>query len=448
MDPAIGTGIAVVVVIVIVLALLLRGRLRGEPRHIDADFEQQLRARQPDLDPDTAPRADHGVEPPQPADVEAARHTDAVAPADDTEVGGASRLEVPPDAAAEAAPREAPLTPLERFRRRLSRARGSLGTTVAGIFGRGISEDAWEELEEALISADVGVEATLELVETVRDRCRAEGARTGEEALAILKQVLREELAVDDRSLHRRGDGTSVWLVTGVNGTGKTTSIGKLAARHTREGEQLVLAAADTFRAAAAEQLQLWGERAGARVVRHGQGADPAAVAFDGYKSASSSAADLLLVDTAGRLQNKTELMAELTKVKRVLEREAGPCDEVLLVLDATTGQNGLAQAKAFQEAVQLTGVVLTKLDGTAKGGIVIAIQRQLGIPVKLVGLGEDIDDLADFDADAFVEALFADVAQEAQLDAATGDGHGAGDRQGAGAGVPQGRGGDGRPVG
>jgi fused signal recognition particle receptor len=201
-----------------------------------------------------------------------------------------------------------------------------------------------------------------------------------------------------------------------VNGTGKTTSIGKLAARHTRQGEQVVLAAADTFRAAAAEQLQLWGERSGARVVGGREGADPAAVAFDGYASAKASGAGLLLVDTAGRLQNKTQLMDELRKTKRVLERDAGPCDEVLLVLDATTGQNGLSQARAFMEAVDVSGVVLTKLDGTARGGIVIAIQRQLGIPVKLVGLGEEVDDLADFDPDAFVEALFAEVAQDVDL--------------------------------
>src|SRR5680860_1363070 len=296
MDPAIGTGIAVVVVLVIVVALLLRGRLRGEPRHIDADFEQQLRAREPDLDPSTAPRADRGVEPPQPGDldggdqaVESVEPTAAapaaagtgVPPLDDTEVGGSTRLEVPPEEPAAATPAPTtPLLPLERFRRRLSRARSSLGASVAGIFGRGITEDSWDELEESLIGADVGVEATLELVETVRDRCQAEGARTGEEALAILKDVLREELSVEDRSLHRRADGTSVWLITGVNGTGKTTSIGKLAARHTRAGEHLVLAAADTFRAAAAEQLELWGERAGARVVRHGQGADPGAGAL------------------------------------------------------------------------------------------------------------------------------------------------------------------------
>jgi fused signal recognition particle receptor len=246
---------------------------------------------------------------------------------------------------------------------------------------------------------------------------REEGIRTGEGALALLKEILGLELSVADRRLHRREGGTTVWLVTGVNGSGKTTSIGKLAARHVRAGERVVLAAGDTFRAAAVEQLELWGQRAGARVVRHDSGADPAAVAFDGYQAAKASSADLLVVDTAGRLQNKSALMAELQKVKRVLEREAGPCDEVLLVLDATTGQNGLAQARAFLDAVEISGVVLTKLDGTAKGGIVIAIQRQLGIPVKLVGLGEGIDDLADFDPDAFVDALFAEASQEVEED-------------------------------
>jgi fused signal recognition particle receptor len=237
--------------------------------------------------------------------------------------------------------------------------------------------------------------------------------------LALLKEVLRLELGVADRSLAWRDDGTTVWLVTGVNGTGKTTSIGKMAARETATGRTVVLAAADTFRAAAVEQLQRWGERAGARVVRQQQGADPAAVAFDGLRAAKAAAADLLIVDTAGRLQNKRALMEELGKVKRVLDREADHCDEVLLVLDATTGQNGLSQAQAFQEAVDVTGVVLTKLDGTAKGGIVIAIQRQLGLPVKLVGLGEEIDDLAFFDPDAFVDALFAEVSQDVEIDEA-----------------------------
>ena len=328
-------------------------------------------------------------------------------------------IDVAPAPPAPPAVEPEPITTAERFRRRLGRARSSLGTNVAGIFRRGVTDEAWDDLEESLIAADVGVDASLEIVQGLRDRAKSEGIRTGEEALALLKEVLLLELSVADRTLHRREGGPTVWLVTGVNGTGKTTSIGKLAARHTGSGEKVVLAAADTFRAAAAEQLELWGERAGARVVRQVAGADPAAVAFDGWKAAEAAAADLLLVDTAGRLQNKRELMDELRKVKRVLERDAGPCDEVLLVLDATTGQNGLSQARAFMEAVDVSGVVLTKLDGTAKGGIVVAIQRELGIPVKLVGLGEEVDDLADFDPQAFVDALFAQVAQDVDLDEA-----------------------------
>jgi len=325
-----------------------------------------------------------------------------------------------PEVVDAAASLEAPaLSPAERFRLRLGRARSSLGGAVASIFRGGIDDDVWDELEDSLIAADVGVEATLELVAGLRERVRVENVRSGPEVLELLKEVLRLELGVADRGLARREDGTTVWLVTGVNGTGKTTSIGKVAARERAAGHTVVLAAADTFRAAAADQLALWGERADARVVRQEEGADPAAVAFDGWSAASAAGADLLMVDTAGRLQNKRALMDELGKVKRVLDREAGHVDEVLLVLDATTGQNGLTQARAFAEAVDVTGVVLTKLDGTAKGGIVIAIQRQLGLPVKLVGLGEDIEDLASFDPDAFIDALFTSASQDVEIEQA-----------------------------
>ena len=341
----------------------------------------------------------------------------AEAAVDEGAVAAPPGAEMPPPAVEVEPEPAAPMSVRERFRTRLGRSRSSLGSSVTSIFRRGVDDDAWDELEESLIAADVGVEATVEIVEGLRQRAKEEGIRTGDQALALLKEVLLLELSVADRTLHRREDGPTVWLVTGVNGTGKTTSIGKLAARHAGAGEKVVLAAADTFRAAAAEQLELWGERAGARVVRAAAGADPAAVAFDGWQSAKAGGADLLMVDTAGRLQNKRELMDELRKVKRVLERDAGPSDEVLLVLDATTGSNGLVQAKAFLEAVDVTGVILTKLDGTAKGGIVLAIQRQLGIPVKLVGLGEEVDDLADFEPEAFVEALFASGEQDVSLD-------------------------------
>jgi fused signal recognition particle receptor len=404
MELVIGAVVLGVLVIVFLVGFVVSGRRRGGAPPPQAGTEVLDR--------------------PQAQDRGGAQGASVEAPQAEAEVGEleAPVAEAPPVAEPRVAP-PAALSPSDRFRLRLGRVRGTLGSSVVAIFRGGLDDDAFDELEESLIAADVGVEASLELVQGLRRRVREEGIRTGEGALALLKEVLQLELSVADRSLRRRDGATTVWLVTGVNGTGKTTSIGKIAARHVRAGEKVVLAAGDTFRAAAAEQLELWGERAGARVVRHDAGADPAAVAFDGYQAARAASADLLIVDTAGRLQNKSALMAELQKVKRVLEREAGPCDEVLLVLDATTGQNGLAQAKAFAEAVDITGVILTKLDGTAKGGIVIAIQRQLGIPVKLVGLGESIDDLADFDPDAFVEALFAESSQEVEADDLPGGG-------------------------
>ncbi|MDQ4131307.1 MAG: signal recognition particle-docking protein FtsY [Actinomycetota bacterium] len=325
-----------------------------------------------------------------------------------------AQAEAPPAVPEATPPPPAPpaeIVPLgERFRRRLARTRNLVGASVAELFGRGVSEEAWEGLEETLIAADVGVEASLALVEEVRRRAREEGVASAEGVVELLKDELRRLLGDGGRELKRSREAEpTVWLVTGVNGTGKTTTIGKLAARESREGRTVVLAAADTFRAAASEQLGLWAERATARLVRGDPGADPAAVAYDAYNAAKATDADVLIVDTAGRLHNKRALMDELEKVKRVLERQAGRLEEVLLVIDATTGQNGVAQATAFLEAVDVTGLVLTKLDGTAKGGIVIAVQRELGLPVKLVGLGESIDDLAPFDPDAFVEALFAD---------------------------------------
>ena len=393
--------VAVTVTVLVLVAVVALVRVRRRPPPLDEQTADQLSRHAPTLAPPT----------------------EAGDTVDEHKLAGAPTVEEAAPSVREVAPpvRETapPLSPTERFRARLGRARGGLGSRLAGILRGGIDESVWDELEDSLISADVGVDATLELVEGLRERCRAEGIRSGPQALALLKEILRLELSVADRSLAWRDDGTTVWLVTGVNGTGKTTSIGKLAARERAAGRSVVLAAADTFRAAAAEQLQRWGERSEARVVRQEQGADPASVAYDGWQAARAAGADLLMVDTAGRLQNKRALMDELGKVKRVLDREAGHCDEVLLVLDATTGQNGLSQAKAFQEAVDVTGVVLTKLDGTAKGGIVIAIQRQLGLPVKLVGLGEEVDDLAVFDPDAFVDALFAEGSQDVEIDEA-----------------------------
>ncbi|MEP6666024.1 MAG: signal recognition particle-docking protein FtsY [Nocardioidaceae bacterium] len=297
---------------------------------------------------------------------------------------------------------------LQRLRARLARSQSTLGRGLLALLSRDRLDDAtWEQIEDILLAADVGVTPTQELVERLRTRVRVESAG-GMQA----KALLREELValVDpalDRALHAdRCDGKpGVVMVVGVNGVGKTTTVGKLARVLVAQDKDVLLGAADTFRAAAADQLQTWGERVGVPTVRGAEGADPASVAFDAAKAGVEQEVDTVLIDTAGRLHTKTGLMDELGKVKRVVEKQA-PVGEVLLVIDATTGQNGLTQARIFAEAVDVTGIVLTKLDGTAKGGIVIAVQRELGVPVKLVGLGEGADDLAPFEAEAFVDAL------------------------------------------
>ncbi|MCX6407578.1 MAG: signal recognition particle-docking protein FtsY [Propionibacteriales bacterium] len=300
---------------------------------------------------------------------------------------------------------------LVRLRARLARSNSSLGRGLLAVLGRADLDDAaWEELEDTLLAADVGVGPTTELVDRLRTRVRVEGITDPDAA----RQALREELValVDptlDRSLALRGpEGTpGVVLVVGVNGTGKTTTVGRLARVLVAEDRTVVLGAADTFRAAAADQLSTWGQRVGVDVVRGPEGGDPASVGFDTVKQGLETGADVVVIDTAGRLHTKSGLMDELGKVKRVAEKQA-PVTEVLLVIDATTGQNGLRQAQVFGEVVEVTGVVLTKLDGTAKGGIVVAVQRELGVPVKYVGLGEGADDLAPFDAEEFVDALLA----------------------------------------
>jgi len=296
-----------------------------------------------------------------------------------------------------------------RFRDRLTKARSALAGAFGSI-GRGkIDDETWEELEEALIRADVGVAPTQDLLDHLRTRVKAEGLTDGEQLLAALKSELKDRLHGYDRDLEfSTVEGPTVWLFVGVNGVGKTTTIGKLGTRETAGGVKVVMAAGDTFRAAAAEQLGMWADRAGAELVRGNEGGDPSAVIYDAVEAAAARGADLVLADTAGRLHTKVNLMEELRKVRRVADNGAGTVTEVLLVLDATTGQNGLVQAQQFTEAVDLTGVVLTKLDGSAKGGIVVAIHAQLGIPVKLVGLGEGADDLVPFDPDEFVEALFS----------------------------------------
>jgi len=301
---------------------------------------------------------------------------------------------------------------LQRLRARLARSNTVLGKGLLSLLSSGgLDEQAWEDVEDTLLSSDLGVEATKELVDSLRTRVTVEGTRDQEQVRGWLREDLLRlvDLSMDRSIASSRVQGRpAVVMVVGVNGTGKTTTVGKLARVLVAQDKDVVLGAADTFRAAAADQLQTWGERVGVPTVRSDRdGADPASVAFDAVKAAVEMEADVVLIDTAGRLHNKVGLMDELRKVKRVVEKQS-PIDEVLLVLDATTGQNGLRQAEVFADVVNVTGIVLTKLDGTAKGGIVVAVQRKLGVPVKLVGLGEGPDDLAPFEPEAFVDALIS----------------------------------------
>ena len=318
-----------------------------------------------------------------------------------------------PEAATAEAPATEEIAPaegrLERLRGRLARSQNALGRSLLGLIGGGdLDEDSWEQVEDTLLIADLGPTVTSSVVAELRSRLASRDVQTEADARAVLRDVLIQQLQPDlDRSVRAlpHDDHPSVLLVVGVNGTGKTTTVGKLARVLVADGRRVVLGAADTFRAAAADQLQSWGSRVGAEVVRGPEGADPAAVAFDAVDKGIETGADVVVIDTAGRLHTKTGLMDELGKVKRVVSKRAA-VDEVLLVLDATIGQNGLAQARVFADVVEITGAVLTKLDGTAKGGIVFRVQQELGVPVKLVGLGEGPDDLAPFEPAAFVDAL------------------------------------------
>jgi len=298
---------------------------------------------------------------------------------------------------------------LERLRGRLARSQNALGRSVLGLIGGGdLDEDSWQDVEDTLLVSDLGPVTTESVMSQLRSRLAGGNVRTEADARAVFRDVLIKELQPDmDRSIRAlpHADHPSVLLVVGVNGTGKTTTVGKLARVLVADGRRVVLGAADTFRAAAADQLQTWAARVGAEVVRGAEGADPASVAFDAVDKGIAEGADVVVIDTAGRLHTKVGLMDELDKVKRVVTRRAA-VDEVLLVLDATIGQNGLAQARVFADVVDITGAVLTKLDGTAKGGIVFRVQQELGVPVKLVGLGEGPDDLAPFEPEAFVDAL------------------------------------------
>jgi fused signal recognition particle receptor len=399
MDILIIAAVILVVAVAAAGGLLVSRRGRGAA----APPAEETRA--------TAP-AEPGVgeEAAEPAAEEAGRTVEDVALPTAEEAAGpeaeAPPLEVPEPTAGR----------LVRLRARLARSQSTLGKGLLTLLSRErLDEDTWEEIEDTLLTADVGVAPTQELVARLRERVRVLGTRSPEELRALLREELLAQLGTDlDRTVHTEGGVSSdgeerpaVILVVGVNGTGKTTTSGKLARVLVADGRSVVLGAADTFRAAAADQLQTWGERVGARTVRGPEGGDPASVAFEAVREGIAEAADVVLVDTAGRLHTKTGLMDELGKVKRVVEKH-GPVSEVLLVLDATTGQNGLVQARVFAEVVEITGIALTKLDGTAKGGIVVAVQRELGVPVKLVGLGEGPDDLAPFEPEAFVDALLA----------------------------------------
>lgn len=387
--------VAVAVVVAAGLVVALRAARRGRARE------------RPGVPGEPAAPA-VAVEPP----AEAA--TTGPAPARGTAVAepGAAPAEAAP---AEAAPAEAaPVTPppaRPRLRDRLGRTRAALGGFLEALRGHEVDDATWDGLEEALLLADVGVPTTQRLLDAVRERAKRDGVGDPDALVGILREEVAALLAESpDRELRCGPSAPNVWMFVGVNGVGKTTTIGKLAAQQVGAGRRVVLAAADTFRAAAADQLELWAQRTGAEIVRsHADGADPGSVVYDAMAAAASRGADLVLVDTAGRLHTKTNLMEELKKLRRIVDRNDGALQEVLLVIDATTGQNGLAQARQFADAVDVTGIALTKLDGTAKGGIVLAIQAELGIPVKVVGIGEGVEDLVPFDAEEFARALFED---------------------------------------
>ncbi|MGW0858773.1 signal recognition particle-docking protein FtsY [Streptomyces sp. NPDC002690] len=398
-----------IVILAVVIALVAVGLISGLV--VSSRKKKQLPPSAPSSTPTITPPAGPRVGEESEAPRDEARRTieeaglpDAEAPAEEAPAAAAEApaLDVPEPTAGR----------LVRLRARLARSQNSLGKGLLTLLSRdNLDEDTWEEIEDTLLTADVGVAPTQELVERLRERVRVLGTRTPEELRALLREELITLLGPDlDREVRTEGGAETpgVVMVVGVNGTGKTTTTGKLARVLVADGRSVVLGAADTFRAAAADQLQTWGERVGARTVRGPEGGDPASIAFDAVKEGIAEGADVVLIDTAGRLHTKTGLMDELGKVKRVVEKH-GPLDEILLVLDATTGQNGLVQARVFAEVVDITGIVLTKLDGTAKGGIVIAVQRELGVPVKLIGLGEGPDDLAPFEPGAFVDALIGD---------------------------------------
>ncbi|MGI6413904.1 MAG: signal recognition particle-docking protein FtsY [Syntrophomonadaceae bacterium] len=299
---------------------------------------------------------------------------------------------------------------LDKFKLGLSKTRKNLNDKISTLVKRTrkLDDDFFEELEEILIQADVGVTTSLELVERIKKTAKAKKINEADQAVELLKQEIQQLLACQDPGLMLPGGKTNIILVVGVNGAGKTTSIAKMAYRFKRQNQKVLLVAADTFRAAAIDQIQIWADRVGVDLIKHQEGSDPGAVVYDAINASKARKADVLIIDTAGRLQNKTNLMKEISKVKKIIENEMPESHlEVLLVLDATTGQNAISQAKVFQEATGISGIILTKLDGTAKGGIVLAIAKELNLPVKLVGIGEKLDDLRDFSPGIFAQALF-----------------------------------------
>ncbi len=418
MSEALWIVLAVAAVLVIVAALSL-GLIRYRRRRISLSGRDQAAT----LDRSGGYAASSGITFSQtPIQTQPVAPTEPVAePIDRVDIIDLAEPEtVAPADGTVAAPPPAPPAPevesiappdgrLERLRGRLARSQNALGRSMLGLLGGGdLDEDSWQDVEDTLLIADLGPVATTSVVTQLRGRLASSTVRTEADARAVLREVLVTELQPElDRSIRAlpHADHPAVLLVVGVNGTGKTTTVGKLARVLVADGRRVVLGAADTFRAAAADQLQTWAARVGAEVVRGAEGADPASVAFDAVDKGVAAGADVVVIDTAGRLHTKTGLMDELGKVKRVVMRRAA-VDEVLLVLDATIGQNGLAQARVFADVVDITGAVLTKLDGTAKGGIVFRVQQELGVPVKLVGLGEGPDDLAPFEPGAFVDAL------------------------------------------
>ena len=394
-------------VIFLLVALVLVGSVAGVA-------VSKRRSRRPELEPPPARKAPPLTRPPEaPRPTTTTTTTTTTAPEAPTGVVVEPEAEPLPEVVPElelepeSAPPAPPVKP--RFRDRLGKARSLFSGYIGSVLSRSsIDDETWEELEEALIRADVGVGLTASMLDDLRARVKAEGIRTPDDLVTALKVELKAKLSEGDRSLRFEPGIPNVWLFVGVNGVGKTTTVGKVGLREAAAGRTVVMAAADTFRAAAAEQLELWAKRVGADLVRGAEGGDPGAVVFDAVERAASRGADLVLADTAGRLHTKVNLMEELKKVRRIAERPPAKLSEVLLVIDATTGQNGLVQARQFAEAVDVTGVVLTKLDGTAKGGIAVAIASDMGLPIKLVGLGETADDLVDFDPDEFVDALFS----------------------------------------